>query len=160
MSHEQCRACLEFLLSAEPEELRGGHAQREHLRTCESCSARARAIGAHAEELATALAAVTDGRSRTGAGRVPSRGGRYGAATAPARGGRWSEWLPALAGVAAAAALLIALGREEPRVPAARVPAVAAAPRVPATTVVNAAGPGGVAVMPTNNPDITIVWTF
>ena len=154
MSTTACEEYLEFLLSAEPQQLRGEHEWHGHLQTCALCRTRTRAILAENEALDAALGSLT-GRQTPDAG--------WSAAPAVARRSsgrrrRLVRWAPGLAALAAAATLLLVLWQVVPRAPLP--PLAGPVVRVPATPTVNASGARGVAVMRTNNPDITVVWTF
>jgi len=150
MGVSRCEQCEEFLLSAEPAELREPGEWGPHLRECAVCRERAEAILAGNDVLDSALAVLTArhaGDSAPGAiNAAPSR-----------RAHRVPRWLGALVPLAAAAVLLVVVQRQgtDSLAPRARPE-----PRVPVTPAVNAAGGSGVAVMRTSNPDITVVWTF
>lgn len=145
MSTPGCAACREFLLSADPEQLRAPHEFREHLEECLACGRAAAAILARNRALDDALATLSEDHA--------------GVAVPPPLGGLRRR-LPALATLAAAAAILLLVWQQAPRAVVPPAPLALPKESVPASPVVNATGASGVAVMATNNPDITVVWTF
>jgi len=152
-----CDRCRELLLSAEPDALRASldeqaataeaDALRDHLRTCSHCASLAAAVLAENAAVNDALVQVTTSR------------GQGGAPRAAVRKFRLPRWSATLVPLAAAAALLLVWCPQAPG-PAGLPPLAGPVEEVPATPVVNAAGARGVAVMRTNDPNITIVWTF
>ena len=146
-----CQEARERLLDAEAGTLRARTgALGAHLATCAACAA-------IADEILADHAALHDALTRLSSP-APAARRRMWPRLAPARAARRRTWprLAALAPLAAAAmvALLLWGGREEYR------PIVIPEETVPATTVVNGTGPGGVAVMQTRDPDITVIWNY
>jgi len=178
MNAIECEECRDYLLDAEPAELRAVLAERAspasigvpavageargepaslapatgmaqavhaHLAACPECAAQARAILANN----AALNAALTGLSGTAAATAIAGTGRSG-----------RRWLRALLPLAAAAVLAVVLWQEAPRASRPLPPLVVPTVRVPASPEVNAGGASGVAIMRTNNPRITVVWTF
>jgi len=174
MSPIRCEDCREYLLSAEPHQLAeiagglpdGGGADgvggdlREHTRSCEGCASLARAILAENARLDDAVARLTVMRASEAARGETKPHGAVTAAPGWSRRRAWRRWAAALVPLAAAAALVVVIWQQAPRSPASLVPLTGPAVRVPATPAVNAIGASGVAVMRTNDPNITVVWTF
>lgn len=158
----ECNALQDKLLTASPAELRGAGDTplARHLAGCASCRERAQRIVALTEVLARRLdapAGVPDVEAILARARRDSDAG----ARAPrARGtGRRStrRHLPWL-GLAAAAVLAAVLLRPVPRPTA---PSTGPAPGLEADLPLVESAPGNdVAVLPTADPDITILWFF
>lgn len=162
-----CHHPVEPLLTAELDEL-AGKADTElgrHVRDCPHCATAARKILAANDALNASLAEgrilsggllIAEARSRKG--KAPE-GRAWWGSRVPAAQPAW-RWLPAAAAVgtlAIAATLLAVFGNEEPLPgpewnPDPITPEHAAQP-----LVVDAPG-YNVAVIPTANPDITILW--
>lgn len=175
MSTIHCDECRELLLAAEPGVLRGelpaaaGWADvgdgkrdeqlREHLRTCPRCASLAAALLAETAALDAALRRLSMEPARSG-NREPGAAQARPALQREARTSRRriARW-PALVPLAAAAVLLV-LWQPWVAVPRRLPPLAGPQEQVPATPVVNASGAGAVAVLRTNNPSITVVWTF
>jgi hypothetical protein len=148
----ECADVRDLLLDAEPDELRGIGSTRvaEHVRACRRCARLAKRIldetdllAAYLDERPAPPVADILGRAGVPAGPRPSRRSRVRR--------RWL-WAPAAAAVAA---LFVAI---ESRGPApASGPALAA---FDASPVVEPATGETVAVLPTDNPDITVLWFF
>ena len=149
-----CDDVRELLLEADPAALRGVGSTRVavHVRTCRPCARLAAAILDETERLARYLdegpaPAVADILRRAGVPAGPRSSPR------PRVRRRWL-WAPAAA-AAAVAALFVAL---ESRGPA---PASGPSPAAfDASPVVEPATDETVAVIPTDNPDITVLWFF
>jgi hypothetical protein len=168
-----CEAYRDRLLDAEPSELRADASTdlADHVRGCAGCRAAAgeilRADDALAHALAGGLAAVppldaaavvanalaTRTRLAGAAGGAPP-GDRSGAPVerrgAPGARARWI----ALAAAASIAALFLLSRRES------RLPGVELAARLATPVTVEAPADRNVAVIPTTNPDITVLWFF
>ena len=140
-----CTNFQDALLEADAEELRaeGGTPLAEHIRACPACRARAAAILDGTAALARALDAGVAARA------LPERRAR-----------RWRGALRIAIPLTAAATLAALLLTRESALHRDIEPPAYAAPRVPRSPVVNAAGDGAVAIMSTSNPSITIVWNF
>lgn len=133
-----CHEARALLLDAEPGMLRRRtDPLGAHLATCAACAAIAADILAQDAALDDALGRL----SRPRVQRPRARPWKPVAALAP---------LAAAAGVA----LLVWSGRSS------YPPIVIPAESVPRTTVVNATGTRGVAVMQTRDPDITVIWNY
>lgn len=175
-----CEECRELLLSAEPDTLqatlgRGGGGitvaahpaasadaeLREHLHLCARCAELAAAVLAENAALDNALAQLTlesgQRASQVWQPEAAAPGAVRARGASPGSHRRRPNWPAALIPLAAAAALLLVW---RPRLPDRLPPLAGPVEEVPATPVVNAAGARGVAVMRTNDPNITIVWTF
>jgi anti-sigma factor RsiW len=163
MAMTTCDRFRDSLLQAEPDELRGvGDSElAAHVRTCPACGRAARTLLEATAELGAYL-----GR----AGPAPDVAGILQRAAAPAarrvapsptaspgvrRRIRLEDPRPwvALAAAAAIAGMLLLPG------PAAPPPPTAAADPYRLPTVESASG-RTVAVLPTDNPDITVLWLF
>ncbi len=153
-----CADVRMLLLEAEPDDLRGigSGAVASHVRDCPSC---ARVAAIILEETA-ALDGYLGGESSTSVEDVLARAGvaRSRATGTPSRPRRpWarrSGWV-ALAAAASVAVLLLARDREQAPGPAPV--AVAVAEPLP---LVQSSPDRTVAVMQTENPDITVLWFF
>lgn len=167
-----CEEARRILLDAELEALEGTSDDRlgQHLRDCAACRGSARAILAHADELRDAIdLSVGAHASAAAAARAARRalderiGESPPLAARRARARRVAiRTVPPLLAAAALAALLFGVvpGVRSPLadtpVPGFYVPE----PRVPDRPVVNVTTRGGVAVMRTTDPLITVVWNF
>lgn len=151
-----CTQAHEALLAVNPAELGAGGSGplAAHLRTCTTCRRQAAAIVHGTAALRAAIDEIV--AERVVAARAPQEGARR----VVRRRLRPRLLLPL--GLAAALAAIIAVDRGVIRVP--REPALADVhhpePVVPTSPVVNAVDGGGVAVMTTSNPRITVVWSF
>ncbi|HEX6590013.1 MAG TPA: hypothetical protein VF039_13495 [Longimicrobiales bacterium] len=153
-----CSSARDALLDAELDELRGrgDTPLAEHVRTCDACRADADRILAATAALGRALDTDVAARSSRA---ERARGGARDARNAGRRqGARPLRFVvPLVAAAAAAAALLVAAPRIARQ---AQVAPYTPPPRVPSAPVVNATGDGGVAVMNTADPTITVVWSY
>jgi hypothetical protein len=122
-----------------------------HIRGCSHCAEAARAIRASTARLEAVLATPSASldvdallaRARLDAAPAPTRE-RY----------RWARWAVPAAAVLAG---LWAIGDRDPPLPGRATPAA----RTEAALPLVESSPGrDVAVMPTNDPDITILWFF
>ncbi len=164
-----CNAMRAMMLHASPRTLRGegDDALARHVASCGECARVARRLLRDLEALDEALGSappVLDVDALLArAGRAPPRRARdtsqpvAGTVSPP----RWRRWAAvALAACVAGLALFVRSRLTTPGVEPARLPILAgAAPAQPAPTVVSAPG-RNVAVIPTDNPDITVVWYF
>lgn len=168
-----CEAYRDRLLDAEPSEFRVDASTdlADHVRGCAGCRAAAREIlradDALAHALAAGLAAVPQlDAAAVVANALATRTRPAGAAVgappmnrrgAPVEGrgalGARARWM-ALAVAASIAALLLLARRELPP------PGVELAPRLATPVTVEAPADRNVAVIPTTNPDITVLWFF
>lgn len=155
----RCERARKLILEADPVDLRGGAAGdlTDHLTDCEACAELARSILDSEQALATAIDAMTPRTDVEQAlARVPQRRSwRHRT--------RWKRaaWALPLA-AAATAVLLLPTGPGDPG------PSSAFDPEGPAmerrltwdfgATVVRSASHENVVVLPTGNPDITVVW--
>jgi hypothetical protein len=154
-----CENVRRLILEAEPDELRGigPGAVATHVRGCTSCARLAGRILDETAALDEYLAAEADASAVE---RVLRRAGIPIARTAPtpARPRRaWvrpSAWV-ALAAAASVTVLLVARGRIP--TPTSRPVALAVAAPPP---LVQSSSDRTVAVMQTDNPDITVLWFF
>ena len=147
MSCEQAR---DAMLDAEPDELRGvgASALAAHVRECARCRAAAATLLGGTAALARAL---DDGVAARARDVLPMPVG--------ARSRRARPALAAAIPLAAAAALaLLFVGRGV--LVRDRIGPYTPPVSVPSAPVVNAHGDGGVAVMNTADPRITVVWNF
>ena len=154
----RCDEARALLLEAEPEELAGaGDAPLAvHLRECAGCAAATRVLLGQSSLLDEALAAqppVPDVEAILARAGVPAPA----RARAPRRGWRGIAPRRALWGALSAAAATAALLLLRPDVPPTRL-ATAHAPTAP--PVVESSSSPGVAVIATDDPDITVVWFF
>lgn len=144
-----CEHARRWMLEAEPAELRavGGSPMADHLAGCEECRRRAEAIVAGMEELDHALAELAR----------PAAPQRTLLRLRPARAWRWAAPLALAAGMAAVMlARRPAPAEEPPGVTAERIARVLFAPAPVARSVDGR----GVAVLETNDPDVTVVWFY
>ncbi len=166
----RCKSFRDMLLTADISELRGDvdTPLTRHLATCEGCAAAARRVVEETEWLGRALARRTpeldvdailsraEGEARGDGSPVelPSHPSRRRLARAR------RPWV-ALA-VAAGVAALVLLAREDGRGPRTAPPGVGTSPALSnqALPTVEAAPGHDVAVIPTDNPDVTVVWYF
>ena len=154
-----CSEVRELLLEAAPSELRGegGGVLAEHLLRCEGCRRRAELLLSADETLDAALGAVpAPGVEAILAlaaqpGSAPAWKTRAGSAVRRAAAAR-RAWIPLAAAAAVTGLLLIS------RSPAP-LPLPAAA-RSEAPPLVETASAGGVAIIETDNPNITVLWFF
>jgi len=153
-----CTEVRELLLEAEPEELRGvgASALAEHLRACRACARIAERILAETRMLDAYLEdapppPLPEILRRAGVARASE-----GAPAVPAKRTVRRRWLWAPAAAAAAfAALFVALESRGPVTPSVSTTMPAEPP-----PVVEPASSATVAVMQTDNPDITVLWFF
>ena len=159
----ECTRPLEPLLEADPDELRGvGESKTaEHVRSCARCAAAAERVLRHNAALDAALAQSPDApdvdallrRARLQIDE-PMRGPRDttpdGARARAWR--RWRRWAP-VAAAAALAALLLIGDREPELIGTPGAPRTAVAPLVESPDQ-------NVAVIQTDNPDITVLWFY
>lgn len=152
-----CAPITDLLLEADPAELRGvGETEvARHVRTCARCAEAAETIlGATArldEALATTRAAVDVDALLRRAESERQQAGPVEKRTRVLRLPGWRRW-GALAAAASVAALLLARSGEPPAPAGARI-------AVPQPALEVAEG-DNVAVIPTNDPDITVLWFF
>ena len=155
-----CDEARELLLEAGPDELegRGGSPLALHLRGCAGCAAAAARIVQATRALDTHLLTTADEEAvdaiLAGLGHPGSR------RTAPVRDRPDPRWRRAAWGSLAAAAAAVGLLF----VARGSAPVNEAAPRlaasVPAPPLVEASSAATVAVIETDNPDITVLWFF
>lgn len=157
-----CASFRELMLEAEPAELRGeGESPlARHVRNCPACARAAAVLLQETEhvdafladapplDVDAVLARAGIAPRRAAPGTAP---GRLGIRRFPTR----RVWVP-LAAAAALAGLLLLRGPEPTRVPATDM----AAREAPAPPLVEALADQDVAVLPTNDPNITVVWIF
>jgi len=147
-----CDGFRDALLEAGLDELggEGSTPLTAHLRGCADCAALARAIQAGHADLAEALEQATSAPIEMG----PLIGPRLRPATVATRPRARAalRWLPLAA--AAAVAGLLALPGPEP------TPAPIRTGSDPVPPTVEAPPGANVVVMPTTDPDITVVWLF
>ena len=157
-----CASFRELMLEAEPAELRGKGESllARHVRDCPACARTAALLLEETERLDAFLADAPP----LDVDAVLARAGvASGAATPEAAPSRLRirrfplrrVWVP-LAAAAALAGLLLFRGPGPTRVPATDM----AAREAPAPPLVEALADQDVAVMPTNDPNITVVWIF
>ncbi|HSW30534.1 MAG TPA: hypothetical protein VLH75_13695 [Longimicrobiales bacterium] len=154
-----CPDIRDLLLEATPAELRGEGegALPAHLRSCEACRRDAALLLRADDALEATLGeggtpdveAILELAARPSVGEALPRRAR--ARTWATVVGRW-RWVGLAAAAAVAGVLLVAReGGPPPLAPVARS-------EVPPT--VEAASTGGVAILETDNPDITVLWFF
>jgi hypothetical protein len=156
----KCVDVRRALLEAEPRALegRGDEPLARHLRECSSCSRVARAIIEGEVALGQFLESAAP---RPDPERILGAAGKAGASEIPRDAPRWRSWTQAGGGLAflplaaAAAATALFLGRP-PSLPGPPY----APPASSAGLDVQAPEGSRVAVLETNNPDITILWLF
>jgi hypothetical protein len=177
-----CEACLERILEADPSVLRGAAPPESdlaaHLADCARCRAAAERVLAREEEMRTVWQAAVPARwlevpdvsvDRLAAANIAE----LGVAPATARRSRArrhhkAAWLVPLATAAALGGVLALrwddvaahFGQASVERTAAAVRLLYPPPTVPETPVVNAAPGGGVAVLRTNDPRITLILNF
>jgi hypothetical protein len=161
----ECTKSLDELLDADVDELRG-RADTElsrHVSHCTRCGAAARRILASNAALDRALASAPslDVEAVLARARLATAPDRDGASTRrpgvpDSSGPRWQRW-HAWAGLAAAASLaaLVLLSVREPS-----LPGTPGQPLTNAQAMVEAPPDRDVAVIQTDNPDITVLWFF
>lgn len=145
-----CEQARSWMLEADLAELRavGGSPLADHLAGCEECRRRAEAIVAGMAELDHALAELARPAATRRATLLRLR---------PARVWRWAAPLALAAGMAAVMlARRPAPAEEPPGVTAERIARVLFAPAPVARSVDGR----GVAVLETNDPDVTVVWFY
>jgi len=154
-----CENVRRLILEAEPEDLRGigPGAVATHVRDCASCAR----LAAHIlEETAALDAHLTAGVDPFAVESVLRQAGIAGTGPGVTRFGRRRPWTRPSAWVAVAAAASIAvLLITRDRIPAPTPTAVALAAAEP-PPLVQASSDRTVAVMQTDNPDITVLWFF
>ena len=151
----ECTRSFDTLLEADVEELRG-LAETElgvHISGCISCAAAARKVlqGNDALDHVLDSAPPIDARALVARARLEALPKAEGRAPNPAR--RWRGWT-ALGAAASIAALLVLSDRDVP------MPGVELAPRTEVHSIVDVAVGQSVAVIQTDNPDITVLWFF
>lgn len=151
----ECARSPEALLDAELEEL-SGVAETDlgvHVRACARCAATARAILEGNDALDGVLGSVPpiDARALLARARVEVVPGAE--KRAPRFGRRWRQGA-ALAAAAAIAVLLVLSERDR------SMPGVEMAPRAEVYSMVEAPADLSVAVIQTDDPDITILWFY
>lgn len=158
-----CADIRPLLLEAEPHSLagEGNDAVAEHVRRCPACAAEGRAILAANQALDGLLGSLA---APVDVDEVLRLAGEHAATTEPLRGDAprhprarrpaWRVFWPTLAAAAAVAGLLFLRPDAPPPVPLAR-----AAQAAPPPLVESAPG-RDVAVLPTSDPDITVLWFF
>ena len=150
-----CERVRELLLEAEPEDLRGdgdGEVAR-HLQGCPTCARVAAAVLGATRALDEAL---TAGAARLDPAAIVARAlGPAPLAARPRRVRRPGRWA-GVAGLAAAAALAAILLTRPPEAPLSPAPRLAQGP----PPLVEVATPTDVAIIQTDNPDITVLWFF
>ncbi len=153
-----CSEIRALLLEAEPGELRGegGGTLASHLRSCEACRRRAGLLLQADEALEAALGAAPapDVEVILALAAAPVEAGwRVRAVQAVRRAAAVRRtWIP-LAAAAALTGLLLVTRSPGP----APAPVEAGAQGLP---LVESAGADGVAILETDNPDITVLWFF
>jgi len=154
-----CETARDRIMEADPAELadEGSDDLAEHLGSCGACRALAEQVLQSERALAEAIAAMEPGLDVEAAlAQVPSgRGWRS------VRGWRRAGWALPLAAAAVAALVML-------KPPGSPGPAIAFNPSGPAgeralgwdqrSSVVRSTSHASVAVLPTENPDITVVW--
>ncbi len=149
-----CTDLRRLLLEAEPEELagRGPSPVAEHVRTCGACRSVAEGILAETAALGRHLAYLSSAPDVDAILTAAGVGGE--AAFTPAKVIRFPSWRKwsALAAAAAVAGLLFLPGDAPLQAP--RTITLGPPP------LVEAAPGQNVAVLPTANPDITVLWFF
>jgi len=147
------------MLEADPEVLQGEGPEplARHLRECPACQERAMAIVLGEADLSGALVGAV---SATDPDRILEMALDEGPRTLPFPGRRaprrWARRGVALLPLAAAASLAILLMGREPPLPGRPYTPRATAPGLD----VQAPDGEGVAVLETNDPDITVLWLF
>lgn len=147
----RCARPLDELLEADLGVLAGeGESElASHIRTCERCGSAAGTILNATTRLDAALAEEgppPDVDAILARARLEATDIRFAPGRVPAK--RW------IALAAAAVAALMVIGRREP------IPVASAPPRAPAPPLVEPSDGADVAVIRTDNPDITILWFF
>ncbi|MEX0890813.1 MAG: hypothetical protein WEB88_01505 [Gemmatimonadota bacterium] len=185
-----CEACLEWMLEAEPAELRAAASTTgdlaAHLARCTRCRAAAERVLAREDEMRAVWRAAlpvrrlkvlvaTGGRAASAEeveraeGAATERGSRTGRRSgARSRRRRTAAWLVPLAAAAALGGVLALqwddvstrFGGDSLERTAAAMRLLYPPPTVPEAPVVNAAPGGGVAVLRTNDPRITLILNF
>lgn len=185
-----CEACLEWILVADPAEIRAdasaGGELAAHLAGCARCRTAAERVLAREEEMRAVWRAAlpvrwlkvlvaTDGRAATAEeveraeGAAPKRGSRAGRRPGTvSRRRRTAAWLVPLATAAALGGVLALqwdevsarFGGDSVERTAAAMRLLYPPPTVPEAPVVNAAPGSGVAVLRTNDPRITLILNF
>ena len=158
----RCEDARALLLEADLPDLDadGPSPLADHLRTCARCAEAAAAILQELASLESQLtASVPDGAVDT----IMARLGPAGASkppqpeAAPLSLSRWrrSPWIPVA--MAAGVAGLFFVARMRTPIPERMLPVAASAPSLP---LVESSGAATVAVIETDNPDITVLWFF
>ena len=154
-----CHEIHDLLLEATPEELRGGGegALAAHLRSCGECRHRAELLLRADEALDAALGAapapdVDAILARAAAAPVELGWLRRTASVTRRAAATRRAWIPLAAAAVLAGLLLVPRSRTP-----APLPTVAPPQAVP---LVEAASAGGVAILETDNPNITVLWFF
>lgn len=151
----ECARPLEALLDAELEEL-SGVAETDlgvHVRACARCAATARAILEGNDALDGVLGSVPPIDARALLARAQVEVLPRVEKRAPRFGRRWRQGA-ALAAAASIAALFVLSERDR------SMPGVELAPRPEVYSLVEAPADLSVAVIQTDNPDITILWFY
>ncbi len=152
---KDCNSMRHQMLTASPEVLGGvgDHPLARHIAHCDACAVVARELLLEAASLDSALGAPLP---ELDVDALLTRAGRR-ARRIPGRRRTWTA-----VALAACAAALLLLVRQEGRTPGAPGP-VAPTPMAVASTApptVESAPGHDVAVIPTDNPNITVVWYF
>ena len=151
----ECRRSFDTLLDADVAEL-SGLAETElavHISGCISCAAAARKILEGNDTLDDVLGSAPpiDARALVARARLEALPKAVEKAPNPAR--RWRGW--AMLGAAASIAALLVLSERD-----VRMPGVEVAPRTEVHAIVEAPAGRNVAVIQTDDPDITVLWFF
>ena len=149
-----CTRSLDALLEADVEEL-SGIAETElgvHIRGCISCAAAARKVleGNDALDEVLGSAPPIDAGAVVARARLEALPKAEGRVPSP---GRWRGW--AALGAAASIGALLVLSERDPSMPGLEL-----APRAEVHSIVEAPAGRNVAVIHTDNPDITVLWFF
>jgi hypothetical protein len=151
-----CDRDTTWLLEASLEELRGetDSEHAEHLRDCEQCAGLARHIVARTSDLAAVMDAKppeVDVDAILARARLVAEPGD--AAPSVHRPKPWRQWVTLAAAASVVGVLLM-------RQPDGALPGVEFVPRAPAFPTVETAVGHDVAIIETDNPDITVLWFY
>lgn len=166
-----CEACLERIMEADPSVLRGAAPPESdlaaHLADCARCRAAAERVLAREEEMCAVWVAAVP--TKTWPAYIPSAPAHTTRReSGRSRRRRTAAWLVPLAAAAALGGVLALqwddvstrFGGDSVERTAAAMRLLYPPPTVPETPVVNAAPGGGVAVLRTNDPRITLILNF